>query len=219
MHHRPFQLRQCERPSCHFRFPVTDDRQPGECCPHCGARTSLVGLYPRLERPYPTSRQNGVIVHALLDNIRSVYNVGAICRTADGAGIGHLYLCGITPPPDHPRAAKTALGAEQIIAWTQHRNGLETAVSLKEHGHQLWALEGAPQADILWGATFPTANAPIVLVIGNEIAGIDPEILEQCQRILYIPMQGQKTSLNVATAFGVAAYAIRYRLYPLPAAK
>jgi tRNA G18 (ribose-2'-O)-methylase SpoU len=176
--------------------------------------------YPRWQRPLrlrsaqasPPDHPTGPIVEALLDNIRSVYNVGSIFRTADGAGLRHLHLCGITPPPDHPKTAKTALGAEQAVAWTQYRNGLDAAVTLQERGCQLWAIEDSSQAESLFAAPILPDGLPIVLVVGNEIAGIDPEILDRCDRILYIPMQGRKKSLNVASAFAIAAYAVRFEL-------
>ena len=206
----PFQLRQCESPACRFRFPVTDNRLTGERCPHCGAPTQLALLYPSRERPSPSPQQSGPLVEALLDNIRSVYNVGSIFRTADGAGISHLHLCGITPPPDHPKIAKTALGAEESVPWSHYRNGLDTAVALKQRGYQLWAIETNERAEPLFAAAIPPDSPPIALVVGNEITGVDPDILAECCRVLYIPMQGHKNSLNVATAFGIAAYFARY---------
>ena len=168
--------------------------------------------YPRWERSFSTNQPHGPTVEALLDNIRSVYNVGSIFRTADGAGLRHLHLCGITPPPDHPKTAKTALGAERAVAWTQYRNGLDTAVSLQSRGCQLWAIEDSPLADSLFAAPVLPDDPPIVLIVGNEIAGIDPEILARCDRVLHIPMQGQKKSLNVASAFAIAAYVARFGL-------
>jgi tRNA G18 (ribose-2'-O)-methylase SpoU len=168
--------------------------------------------YPHWERPSPTLPATGIHVEGLLDNIRSVYNVGAILRTADGAGLAHLHLCGITSPPTHSKVAKTALGAELSVAWSQYRNGLDTAVALQEQGCQLWAIEDSPKAESLFAVPAAPNNKRIVLVVGNEIAGIDPGILACCDRILRIPMQGHKKSLNVATAFGIAAYAVRFGL-------
>jgi tRNA G18 (ribose-2'-O)-methylase SpoU len=146
----------------------------------------------------------------LVDNVRSIYNVGSFFRTADGAGsIAHLYLCGITPTPDNPKVAKTALGAEQSVPWSYHKNGWETAVSLQQQGHQLWALEGTAQAESLLATT--PITAPTVLVVGNELSGIDPDILAICAKVLAIPMQGRKSSLNVASALAVAVYWLRYQ--------
>ncbi len=199
----PFQLRQCTNETCRFRFPLTDNRVSGEICPVCGAAAALTAVYAT-GNPPPTlpGRQH---VEALLDNVRSIYNVGSMLRTADGAGVRHLYMGGITPPPDHPKVAKTALGAEQSVGWTRCANGLDTAVALQRRGYRVWALEGTPDAQPLL-QTAVSPDAPILLVVGNEIAGVDPGILAMCDQVVYIPMQGVKQSLNVASAFAVAAY-------------
>ena len=203
-------LHQCLNPTCRLRFPVTDERISGETCPACRAATELVAHYPPGERPDWAAPPDAPTVEALLDNIRSVYNVGSMLRTADGAGLRHLYLCGITPPPDHPKIAKTALGAEQAVGWSRSANGWETAVSLKQRGYQLWALEGAVGAEnLLETAVALHNNAPILLIVGNEVAGVDPGILALCDKILFIPMLGVKGSLNVASAFAIAAYRLR----------
>lgn len=157
---------------------------------------------------------SGPEVEALLDNIRSTFNVGAMFRTADGAGIRRLHLCGITSRPDNPkvasRIAKTALGAEQTVPWQAHNNILDAAQDLKAGGMRLWALEGGPRAESLFSSAGDLPGAPILLVVGNELSGVDPEVLDLCERVVAIPMQGYKRSLNVAIAFGVAAYFLRY---------
>lgn len=212
-------LYQCLNPACRLRFPVTDTRISGDICPACRAATELVAHYPAGQRPDWVASPDTPVVEALLDNIRSVYNVGSMLRTADGAGLRHLYLCGITPSPDHPKIAKTALGAEQAVKWTRRANGWETAVSLKQSGYQLWALEGAMGAENLLETAVPP-DWPILLIVGNEIAGVDPGILALCDKTLFIPMQGVKGSLNVASAFAIAVYRLRFSGYtsPLPAA-
>ena len=149
---------------------------------------------------------------ALLDNIRSVYNVGNILRSADGVGIRHVHLCGITPTPSNRKLAKTSLGAEHTVAWSYHRNGLAAALSLRESGLRLWALEGGSRSESLFEAIGDLRGPPIVLVVGSEISGVDPGILAQCERVLCLPMQGVKTTLNVAVAFGIAVYFLRYGL-------
>ncbi|MFQ5400432.1 MAG: TrmH family RNA methyltransferase [Anaerolineae bacterium] len=204
----PYPIRQCVNERCRFRFPVTDERRSGGQCPRCGAATILAAH--SLQFGNRVTRQTAVLpeVRALLDNIRSVYNVGSMFRTADGAGLTHLYLCGITPAPGHPRLAKTSLGAEQNVAWSSHRNGVDTAVALVEQGFRLWALESSENAGSLFDAPPVQAGPPIVLVVGNEISGVDPGILAQCERTLALPMQGRKQSLNVSVAFGVAAYMV-----------
>lgn len=150
----------------------------------------------------------------LLDNIRSTYNVGSILRTADGAGVRYLHLCGITPTPDNPKVAKTALGAEQSVRWTHHRNGVTAARMLRAQGSQLWALEIAPCAVSLFDAVADLPPVPLVLVVGNERIGVDPGILALCEQVVALPMAGVKHSLNVATAFGIAVYTLRYGMQP-----
>ncbi|MFQ5434260.1 MAG: RNA methyltransferase [Anaerolineae bacterium] len=204
-----FEWRLCERPSCQFRFPVTDDRQTGESCPLCQSPTAVAASASTGSEMLEAKPATGTAVAALLDNLRSVYNVGSIFRTADGAGLAHLHLCGITPPPTHPKIAKTALGAEAHIPWTQHKNGVETALRLQQTGWQIWALEEGETAVPLFTCSAPAQ--PVLLVVGNEIAGIDPGLLTIADEIVSLPMLGVKRSLNVATAFGVAAYFLRFQ--------
>lgn len=144
----------------------------------------------------------------LLDNIRSAYNVGAIFRTAEGVGVRHLYLCGFTPTPTENLAlAKTGLGAEEDLLWSHHRNALSLAYVLRDKGYRLLALECMPQATPIYRFRGePPDERPIVLVVGNERAGIDPGLIDLCDEVLALPMAGNKASLNVAVAFGVAAY-------------
>jgi tRNA G18 (ribose-2'-O)-methylase SpoU len=145
-----------------------------------------------------------------LDNIRSIFNVGAIFRIADGVGLSQMHLCGITATPEHPKVVKTALGAEQSVPWQYHPNALDAAQALRAAGYQLWAIEGHPRAQPLSAVQAAPAE-PIALLAGNEKAGVDPALLSLCDRILHIPMQGRKRSLNVAVAFGIAAYWITMR--------
>lgn len=147
-------------------------------------------------------------LEALLDNLRSAWNVGSIFRIADGAGVKHLHLCGTTPPGDHPRVPKTALGAEKTIGWRYHPNGLSVARELQRAGYRLWALETSTGAESLFDLLPINGQSRLVLVVGNERAGIDPEILALCERCVALPMLGIKESLNVAVAFGIAAYAM-----------
>jgi 23S rRNA (guanosine2251-2'-O)-methyltransferase len=150
-------------------------------------------------------------MEALLDNIRSAWNVGAIFRTADGFGVQKLHLCGITPTPENKSVAKTALGADKNIPWTYSRNAVSAAEKLRDEGACLWALEqderATPLTETDARADFKT-DIRIVLVVGNELTGVDPELLNMCERIVYIPMQGKKRSLNVEVAFGVAVSAL-----------
>jgi 23S rRNA (guanosine2251-2'-O)-methyltransferase len=180
-------------------------------CPKCGADAPIavdIQPYtsPRVDHPIPQS----TVVGALLDNIRSTFNVGAIFRTADGLGFQHIHCCGITPTPDNPKVGKTALGAEKNIAWSYAPNSLLAARDLRNEGAVLWALEGTPNAIPLNLAVRQKIGSPLILIAGNEIIGVDPELLALCDQVVWIPMAGQKESLNVAVAFSMAAYALRF---------
>ncbi|HPD22216.1 MAG: TrmH family RNA methyltransferase [Desulfomonilia bacterium] len=200
-------IRECTEPACAMRFPVVARSGAGLRCPLCGSPTrQATGEYEEHGVTATLKDKGNTRIEAFLDNIRSLYNVGSMFRSADGAGIGHLYLCGMTPTPDNPRLAKTALGAQNTVPWTYRRNGLSAAVSLRESGRRLWALEGGPSSVPLMEALPDLSGPTLVLVVGNEVSGVDPAILELCERIVHIPMRGAKSCLNAAVAFGIAAY-------------
>lgn len=207
-----FQMRQCRANTCHFRFPWTEHDPPSLRCPRCGGPVQ-VAVEWELSLEASTAPKNcagGAILAALVDNVRSAFNVGSIFRCADGAGVAHLYLCGVTPTPEHRKVTKTALGAEQSVAWSYHNNAVDLATQLKVEGWQLWALEEEPVAESLFTVQPTGANNRAVLVVGNEVTGIDPGVLALCDRTLTIPMLGAKRSLNVAIAFGVAVYSLAF---------
>jgi tRNA G18 (ribose-2'-O)-methylase SpoU len=152
----------------------------------------------------------------LLDNIRSAWNVGSILRSADGFGIMHAYLCGITPTADNEAVTKTSLGAEDSVPWSYHKDAVKLVKGLRAEGWKVFSLEdderaiSLPSSDALASSLNGGGSHPglHVLIVGNEVTGIDPELLELCDRIFYIPMRGEKKSFNVAIAFGIAAYVI-----------
>ena len=206
-----YEIRQCEAVACQFRFPVAVGDPGGMRCPRCGEPTVSVATPQTTETPFPQFAPRFTHLELLLDNIRSLYNVGAIMRTADGAGAKHLHLGGITALPTHPKLAKTALGAESALPWTQQRNSVHAASELKAAGYEIWVLEEGETAVNLFTATLPaTANQPILLVIGNEKVGVDPEIRRLADCTFALPMSGVKNSLNVAVAFGIAIYQIQF---------
>jgi tRNA G18 (ribose-2'-O)-methylase SpoU len=146
-------------------------------------------------------------IYLLLDNWRSLFNVGAAFRTADGAGIQHLYLCGITATPDRqPKLAKTALGAEQTVAWSYHPDTVMLATTLRHQGAQVWVLERNDAARSLFDITSLPSESPVVLAAGNEVLGVDPGLVEIADRVIHLPMLGSKQSLNVAVALSIATY-------------
>lgn len=206
---------QCTAVSCRFRFPAPEHLPEARICPSCKGNTAVVAQ--------PTNADGSHVSHfplpphaphleLVLDNIRSVHNVGAIFRTADGAGVRHLHLAGITARPGHPKLAKTALGADKQVAWTGWQNVLDTAAFLREKGYALWALEDTPTAVSLFSAPVHTAtDSPLALIVGNEVTGVDPDLLAMCDHTFFLPMQGHKHSLNVSIALGTAVYHLLYR--------
>ena len=149
------------------------------------------------------------MIAVLLDNIRSAWNVGSILRSADGFGFHHAYLCGITPTADHEAVTKTSLGAEDSVTWSYHKDAVKLVKGLKSEGWKVYALEDDARAvDIGQAFSLISPAQPAVLIVGNEVTGVDPELLDLCDQIFYIPMRGEKRSFNVAIAFGIAAFAL-----------
>ncbi|MCK4882916.1 MAG: RNA methyltransferase [Candidatus Omnitrophica bacterium] len=142
----------------------------------------------------------------VLNNIRSLYNVGAIFRTSDGAGVGKIWICGITGHPPNNMIAKTALDAQDHVPW-EYREDIHVLLQeLKEQGYQIVMLEqteeSCPHQDF-------KPQAPVCLVLGNEIEGVGQDISSYCDAAVEIEMAGIKNSLNVAVAFGIIAYYFR----------
>lgn len=141
----------------------------------------------------------------ILDNIRSRENVGSIFRTADAAGVEKIYLCGITPCPPHTKISKTALGAEKTVAWGYYKQTWRLMEEFKKDKINIVALEQTKDAIDIFKFKPPT-RTPLVLVLGNEVRGLSSKILKYCDKKIAIPMYGEKESLNVAVAFGIAVY-------------
>lgn len=138
-------------------------------------------------------------------NIRSAFNVGSIFRTADGAGVGKIILGGYSAHPPHPKLIKTALGAEQSVPYERVWQTWRALDDLKKKGYHIVALEKNSQAENIFKFKL---RFPLALVLGNEVKGLSGEILKRCDKIVFLPMRGQKESLNVSVAFGAAIYQI-----------
>ena len=141
---------------------------------------------------------------AVINDVRSIHNVGSFFRTADGAWIEKLYLTGITGTPEHRALHKTALGAQDTIPWEYVPDACELIGRLKADGYRIFALE-LTDSPRLFDDLQP-ADYPLALVVGNEVAGIDPKILDMVDAALEIPQYGTKQSLNVSVAFGIALF-------------
>jgi len=142
-------------------------------------------------------------VTIILPDIRSAMNVGAILRTADGINAEKVYMTGYTATPEHPKVAKTSLGAETSVPWTYEKDTLALIKKLKNMGYQIVGLELTKDATKVWDTSF---QFPVALIVGNEIHGIPEEQSQLCDNIVYLPMLGTKESLNVATSTGIACY-------------
>jgi tRNA G18 (ribose-2'-O)-methylase SpoU len=149
-------------------------------------------------------------VAVLLDNVRSLYNVGAFFRTADAARVGKLYLCGITGRPPHRALSKTALGAEDRVPWEHTWEPVALVERLRDRGYEIAAVETSTHAVDLFDWT---PRFPVCLIFGHEVEGIRPEISALSDTQVRIPMLGAKHSLNVATAGGIVIYELlrKYR--------
>jgi 23S rRNA (guanosine2251-2'-O)-methyltransferase len=212
-----FQIRQCTNPACGLRYPLVESHPFGERCPLCLADTKIA-----LKRKIETETLGEATLalrptmEAMLDNVRSAWNVGSMFRSADGYGLNYLHLCGITPTPENPAVGKTALGAEKTIPWTYYKNALLACEKLKREGYTLWALEHDPRAVSIYNLKCSsgldsTNDQKIILIMGNEVTGIDPDLLNLCHKIIYLPMRGSKRSFNVSVAFGIAIQFLRYK--------
>jgi 23S rRNA (guanosine2251-2'-O)-methyltransferase len=149
-------------------------------------------------------------VAVLLDNVRSMYNVGAFFRTADAASVERVYLAGITARPPKKAITKTALGADETVPWEHSWDAIAMADSVRARGYELAAVETSVHAVDLfdWQPRFP-----VCVVFGHEVDGIQPELSARCDTFVRIPMLGTKHSLNVATAGGIVIYELlrKYR--------
>ena len=150
-------------------------------------------------------------VRLVVHNVRSIHNVGSMFRTSDAARIEHVHLTGFTGTPEHKDLHKTALGAQDAVEWSQHDEAVPLLHDLREAGYTIALLEQTDQTqrpDEVAPDVFPLA-----LVVGNEVRGVDPEVIDAADLALEIPQYGTKISLNVGVAYGIAVFDLirRYR--------
>lgn len=143
-------------------------------------------------------------IYGMLDNIRSLYNVGSIFRTSDGACIRKLFLCGFTPHPPRKEIEKTALGATETVPWAYYPTAQECIAAVRAQGAKLCVLEQTTNSIPYYSVQ--KTDFPICLVVGNEISGVSPEIVRAADLAIEIPMFGTKQSLNAAVAYGIALF-------------
>jgi len=145
----------------------------------------------------------------VMDNIRSMHNVGSVFRTSDGFLIDGICLCGFTPQPPHRDIHKTALGSTETVDWVYYENTVQAVHELKEKGFKVYAIEQTEGSVSLeqFKQKFPEANAhPMAFVFGNEVDGVDQEVIALCDGVIEIPQWGMKHSLNISVAAAIVLW-------------
>lgn len=143
----------------------------------------------------------------VLDNVRSMHNVGSVFRTADGFLLQGIVLCGYTPVPPHRDIQKTALGATETVEWQYFPTTTEAVIALRDAGYVVMAIEQAVNSTML-DAFEPVANKPLALVFGNEVTGVDAEVMKLMDGCIEIPQSGMKHSLNISVSTGIVVWDI-----------
>ena len=141
----------------------------------------------------------------VLENIRSAYNVGSVFRTADAFLLEAIYICGYTCCPPHKEIKKTALGAEETVAWKHFINASEAILELKEMGYKVFSVEQASGSTMLNNLNFEVTDK-IAVIFGNEVTGVEQTTIQQSEGCIEIPQFGMKHSLNISTAAGVVMW-------------
>jgi len=142
-------------------------------------------------------------ISILVENVRSVYNVGSIFRSADGFGAKKIYLTGYTAYPPREDLSKTALGADQSVSWEYFNDSIDAAKKIKQAGADLILLEQTVKSKLIYEISW---KFPICFIVGNEVTGVSEKLVKEANIHAEIPMRGIKQSLNVSVATGVAGY-------------
>lgn len=150
-------------------------------------------------------KQDKLQVTVVLDNIRSMHNIGSIFRTSDGFAVEQVYLCGITAQPPHREIEKTALGATQSVNWTYFETTVQAIEKLRVNGYKIIAIEQAENSIMLNEFT-PSVNEKYALVLGNEVNGVSDDVMQQIDNCIEIPQFGTKHSFNVVVSAGIVLW-------------
>jgi tRNA G18 (ribose-2'-O)-methylase SpoU len=151
---------------------------------------------------FKEAKKNPIVV--VLDNIRSMHNVGSVFRTSDAFRIEAICLCGYTPQPPHRDIQKTALGATETVNWIYYEHTNDALKQLKAHGYTIFAVEQVEGSISL--ENFNASDTKIAVVFGNEVEGVDAEVLINCDGCIEIPQLGMKHSLNISVAAGIVLW-------------
>jgi 23S rRNA (guanosine2251-2'-O)-methyltransferase len=149
--------------------------------------------------------QDKLPVAVVLDNVRSMHNIGSTFRTSDGFAVEQICLCGITAQPPHREIEKTALGATQSINWTYFETPLQAVEALRSDGYKIIAIEQAENS-IMLNTFAPAAHAKYALIFGNEVNGVSDEVMQQIDACIEIPQFGTKHSFNIVVSVGIVLW-------------
>lgn len=149
---------------------------------------------------YKTHAKPSLVV--VLDNVRSLHNVGSLFRTSDAFAVSHLYLTGITGTPPHREIHKSALGATESVPWSHHENVSEVVAGLKKEGYEAVVVEQTTGSQSLENF-MPDTKKKYCLIFGNEVEGVSDDVLKMASIALEIPQSGSKHSLNVSVCAGI----------------
>ena len=150
----------------------------------------------------------------ILDDIRSMHNVGSVFRTADAFAAHAIYLCGYTPTPPHRDIHKTALGATDTVPWQHFPTTIEAVEHARQQGYKIYAIEQAHNSTSLHQLEWK--GQPLALVLGNEVTGVNDEVLKLADGVLEIPQWGAKHSLNISVTAGVVLWEIARQALKVP---
>ncbi len=147
----------------------------------------------------------------ILDNVRSLHNVGSVFRSSDAFRVESIYLCGITATPPQAEIHKTALGAEDTVDWKYYKKTQDAVIELKEEGVEVLAIEQV-EGSIMLQNFVPQTNKKYAIVFGNEVKGVQQEVVDMCDNCIEIPQFGTKHSLNVSVTAGILIWDFAYKL-------
>lgn len=150
-------------------------------------------------------QSNKIPIIAVLENVRSAYNVGSVFRTADAFLIEAVYICGYTAYPPHKEIKKTALGADETVSWKHFKNISEAIQEIRKLGYKVYAVEQAIDSYKLQAISYE-ADEKIAVIFGNEVTGVEQTTIEQCDGCIEIPQLGMKHSLNISVAAGIVLW-------------
>lgn len=141
----------------------------------------------------------------VLDNVRSLYNVGSVFRTADAFRVRKIVLCGITATPPNAEIHKTALGAEDSVEWTSVADTMQAVTDLRKQGYSIIAVEQCHGSTMINDYVY-SAKQPIAIILGNEVHGVRQDVVDACDTCIEIPQYGTKHSLNVSVTAGIVIH-------------